>query len=392
MQQRVLAGIDAARLAATAPRDRPPVANLAREEVGCALRLAPGTAADRLAIAGTLCDRLPATLHALEAGVISYWHARALAEAAVRVDPVSAARLEQAVLPEAGEQSVGAFRTAVAKAVLALDPAPAEQRHHRALADRCVRHTPADDGMATLWALLPAEGAAALMQAVDALASVTSADDPRTVDQRRADALVDLGVAALHEPALPRAQGLRPHVQVTISLSTLLGLDEHPAELAGHGAIPAELARRIAADPTGSWRRLVLDPVHHRLLDYGRRSYRPPADLARFVIARDQHCAFPQCQRNAARCDLDHQIRYADGGATSAANLAPLCPRHHAVKDDGGWQVTRQPDGDYHWTSPTGRTYTTSPPRYPNPPPPTPLPATPPEPQPDPPDNDPPPF
>ena len=106
MQQRVLAGIDA-RLAATAPRDRPPVANLAREEVGCALRLAPGTAADRLAIAGTLCDRLPATLHALEAGVISYWHARALAEAAVRVDPVSAARLEQAVLPEAGEQSVG---------------------------------------------------------------------------------------------------------------------------------------------------------------------------------------------------------------------------------------------------------------------------------------------
>ena len=345
------------------------MANLAREEVGCALRLAPGTAADRLAIAGVLCDRLPATLHALESGEISYWHARALADTALRVDPVTAARLEQAVLPEAGEQSVGAFRTAVAKALLAIDPAPAEQRHQRALADRCVRHTPADDGMATLWALLPAEGAAALMQAVNALASGTSADDPRTVDQRRADALVDLGVAALHQPALPRAraQGLRPHVQVTISLSTLLGLDEHPAELAGHGLIPAELARRIAADPTGSWRRLVLDPVHHRLLDYGRRTYRPPADLARFVIARDQQCVFPHCQRNAARCDLDHQIRYADGGATSANNLAPLCPRHHAVKDDGGWQVTRQPDGDYHWTSPTGRSYTASPPRYPEP-------------------------
>jgi hypothetical protein len=40
----------------------------------------------------------------------------------------------------------------------------------------------------------------------------------------------------------------------------------------------------------------------------------------------------------------------------------PLCPRHHAVKDDGGWQVTRQPDGDYTWTSPTGRSYTVSPP------------------------------
>ena len=369
MQQRVLAGIDA-RIQATTPRARAEVANLAREEVGCALRLAAQTAADRLAIAGVLCDRLPATLYALEAGEITYWHARALAEAAIRVDPVTAARVEQAVLGDAGGQSVGRFRTAVAEALLAIDPAPAEQRRQRAVADRCVRVRPAGDGMASLWALLPAEDAAALDAAVNALASVTSAGDPRTVDQRRADALVDLGVAALHDPALPRAQGLRPHVQVTISLSTLLGLDEHPAELDGHGAIPAELARRIAADPTGTWRRLVLDPVHHRLLDYGRRTYRPPADLARFVIARDQQCVFPHCQRNAARCDLDHQIRYADGGATSANNLAPLCPRHHAVKDDGGWRVTRQPDGDYHWTSPTGRSYTASSPRYPNPPPP----------------------
>ena len=391
MQQRVLAGIDA-RIQATTPRARAEVANLAREEVGCALRLAAQTAADRLAIAGTLCDRLPATLHALEAGEITYWHARALAEAAIRVDPVTAARVEQAVLGDAGGQSVGRFRTAVAEALLAIDPAPAEQRRQRAVADRCVRVRPAGDGMASLWALLPAEGAAALDAAVNALASVTSAGDPRTVDQRRADALVDLGVAALHDPALPRAQGLRPHVQVTISLSTLLGLDEHPAELAGHGAIPAELARRIAADPTGTWRRLVLDPVHHRLLDYARRTYRPPADLARFVIARDRQCAFPQCQRNAAACDLDHQIRYADGGTTSADNLAPLCPRHHAVKDDGGWHVTRHLDGSYTWTSRTGRTYTVSPPRYPNPPPPIPVPTTPAEPEPDPPDDDPPPF
>ncbi len=370
MQQRVLAGIDD-RIQATRPSARAPVANLAREEVGCALRLAPGTAADRLAVAGTLCDRLPATLHALEAGEITYWHARALAEVAIRVDPVAAARLEQAVLPEAGDQTVGRFRTAVAGAATALDPAYAEDRRHRALADRCVRIRPAGDGLASLWALLPAEGAAALDAAVTALASVTSAGDPRTCDQRRADALVDLGAAALHDPALPRAQGLRPQVQVTISLSTLLGLDEHPAELAGHGPIPAELARRIAADPTGSWRRLVLDPVHHRLLDYGRRTYRPPADLARYVT-RDRLCVFPQCQRNAARCDLDHQIRYADGGTTDAQNIAPLCPRHHAVKDDGGWQVTRQPDGDYHWTSPTSRSYTVStplpePPRHPHP-------------------------
>ena len=236
MQQRVLAGIDAG----IRPRRRGPGQRWQPGPGGGRLRAAAGwaTAADRLAIAGTLCDRLPATLHALEAGEITYWHARALAEAAVRVDAVTAARVEQAVLPDAGEQSVGRFRAAVAEAVLAADPAPAEQRHQRAVADRCVRVRPAEDGMASLWALLPAEGAAALDAAVNALASGTSADDPRTVDQRRADALVDLGVAALHDPALPRAQGLRPHIQVTISLSTLLGLDDHPAELAGHGRSP----------------------------------------------------------------------------------------------------------------------------------------------------------
>jgi len=43
-------------------------------------------------------------------------------------------------------------------------------------------------------------------------------------------------------------------VHVTVALSTLLGLDEQPGELAGHGPIPAVLARRLAADPTGMFR------------------------------------------------------------------------------------------------------------------------------------------
>ena len=223
------------------------------------------------------------------------------------------------MLPDAARQTVGEFRVAVGKAVLHADPASAEQRRQRALGDRCVRVRPVEDGMASLWALLPAEGAAAVMAAVDALASVTSADDPRTADHRRADALVDLGAAALHDPHLPRAQGLRPHIQVTVALSTLLGLDEHPADLGGYGAIHAELARRIAADATATWRRLVTDPIGGALLDVGRRTYRPPADLARFVIARDRQCVLPHCHRPADRCDLDHRIRYSDGGATSVS-------------------------------------------------------------------------
>jgi hypothetical protein len=108
-----------------------------------------------------------------------------------------------------------------------------EEQRQQAMQERRVCLTPRSDGMAELWALLPADGAAAVMAGVHALASVTSSDDDRTFDQRRADALVDLGVAALHDPQLPRAQGMRPAVQVTVALSTLLGCDDQPGELAG---------------------------------------------------------------------------------------------------------------------------------------------------------------
>ena len=45
------------------------------------------------------------------------------------------------------------------------------------MAERRVCVTARGDGMAELWALLPAEGAAVLMSAVNALAQVTSAKD-----------------------------------------------------------------------------------------------------------------------------------------------------------------------------------------------------------------------
>jgi hypothetical protein len=140
----------------------------------------------------------------------------------------------------------------------------------------------------------------------------------------------------------------------------VLACDDKPGLLDGHGPIPASLARRIAADPTGTWRRLVTDP-HGRLLDYGRTTYRPPADLADFVTARDATCRFPNCARPAARCDLDHHIPWHRGGTTSAANLGPLCSRHHHLKHEAGWRIRRRDDGTTEWTSPTRHRYLTPP-------------------------------
>jgi hypothetical protein len=163
---------------------------------------------------------------------------------------------------------------------------------------------------------------------------------------------------------LPREHGLRPSIQVTVALSTLLGLDEQPGELAGSGPIPASVARRIAADETGTWRRLITDERGH-LVDYGRTTYRPPKDLADHVIARDRTCRYPQCNRQARNCDLEHAIPWEEGGETNADNLNAICSRHHHGKHEAGWEPERQPDGSLEWTSPTGHRYREQPATYP---------------------------
>jgi hypothetical protein len=149
-----------------------------------------------------------------------------------------------------------------------------------------------------------------------------------------------------------------------VALSTLLGQDEQPGELAGTGPIPATIARRLAADDTGTWRRLVTDPLG-RLIDYGRTTYRPPTDLADHVIARDHTCRFPHCQRQACRCDLHHELPWNRGGDTNEANLLAVCCRHHHLTHDAGWTPRRLDDRSIEWTSPTGHKYVEPPATYP---------------------------
>ena len=60
-------------------------------------------------------------------------------------------------------------------------------------------------------------------------------------------------------------------------------------------------------------------------------------------------------------CDTDHRTTFGHGGPTTAVNLGPLCRTHHNAKTHGRWRVQHDPDTDtLTWTSPLGRTYTTS--------------------------------
>ncbi|TKR21976.1 DUF222 domain-containing protein [Cellulomonas hominis] len=153
-------------------------------------------------------------------------------------------------------------------------------------------------------------------------------------------------------------------VRVTIAASTLLGLDDNPADLDGYGPIDAVRARALADG--GVWRRVVTDPVTDQVLDVGRERYRPPAGLAEFVRTRDKTCVAPGCTFPARRADLDHTIEYHRQpgdppdqplGSTDADNLGPLCHRHHRLKTDGGFRLRQIQPGLFEWITPAGHRY-----------------------------------
>jgi Domain of unknown function (DUF222) len=350
------------------------VSEFAVDELAAALRLSRPAAGARLVTAVDLAERLPDTAAALRSGELDVPKVRAIVDGTTALEGQVAQAVEDRVLPDAPLQTLGQLRASVARAVLAVDPAGAEERHERAAAGRRVIFTPLPDGMASLWALLPADGAARLRSAVETLARrPIQPDDIRGMDARRADALVELagsgsgasgpsgasGSSATSGAAA--AAGNRPLVHVTVPASTLLGLSDEPGELAGHGPIPASMARQIAAE--GTWRRILTDPSSGAVLDVGRTTYNPPAGIADHVKIRDGTCRFPGCRQPARRCDLDH-VRPYPAGPTSAANLIALCRHHHRLKHRGRWRVLQEEDGSVIWTSPTGHCYRSAPRSY----------------------------
>jgi hypothetical protein len=117
-------------------------------------------------------------------------------------------------------------------------------------------------------ALLPAAQALACWQRVDAAARMAPTEDPRTVEQRRADVLVDAVLGGL-SGELPAQHCLQPNISVIVGLETLAGVEDEPGWLDGYGPITGQTARALAADETGTWRRLVIDPIFGQVIDYG---------------------------------------------------------------------------------------------------------------------------
>jgi hypothetical protein len=277
--------------------------------------------------------------------------------------------VEDLVLPEIVDLTLGELSALLKDAVIKVDPDGADARHKERRKEREVIAIPQEDGMSDLYVTGAADHVTTAYNHVNHLAREMKnmPGETRTLPQLCSDISLDLlaGKGTTSEVVTV--------VQVMIPATMLLNLPtEQNAYLHGYGPIPPALAKQMAADAT--WRRLITDPLSGTLLDLGRSSYRPSSALRDHVHTRDMTCRAPGCRLPAVRCDIDHVCAWCQGGNTDECNLCCLCKHHHRLKDEPGFSYTRHPDtGQTTWTTPTGKTYTKDLPRLlepdPDPPP-----------------------
>ena len=135
-------------------------------------------------------------------------------------------------------------------------------------------------------------------------------------------------------------------------------------------------AFEAAADP-GTWRLrtpgpgpdliVTIDPVTTDPCDHQHEAngHDPGARLRHLAQVRHATCTSPVCRRPAAQCDHEHNTPYEAGGRTCLCNTGPKCRHDHRLKQHPKWSVDQLPDGTFRWTTPSGRSYTTEPARYP---------------------------
>jgi Domain of unknown function (DUF222) len=376
-------------------------------EVGAAQGVSHRFASAQMYLAVALRDRLPRLAAVFADGAISarlaaaiVWHTdlikdpetlrlvdMTLAEDATRYGPLSSKKTAQAIDAVVDRHDPGALRRA---------RAAARSR------DLVIDLAKDESGTAALWGRLYSTDAATLDRRLLQMAHDVCEDDPRTLAQRRADALGALAAGATRLPCTcdnpecpSRANDGRPASGVVIhvvaessaldsqpdphmsggvpsrpitpgmTLAEALAPEPQPdppsdaapaALITGGGTVPAPRLAELLRD--GARVRPVRHPGTHTAPEAG---YRPSAALEAFVRCRDLTCRFPNCDHPAEFCDVDHTIPYP-AGPTHASNMKCLCRKHHLLKTFWmGWHDKQLPDGTIIWTTPSGHTYTTRP-------------------------------
>jgi hypothetical protein len=352
---------------------------------------------------------MPHSLLALATGAIKERRASILVRETVILSPEHRAQVDSELAGKLGKLGDAGVEREARKIAYRLDPGSAVRRARKAASDRRISIRPAPDTMAYVTGLLPVAAGVAVYAALTRHAdSLKSSGDPRTRGQIMADTFVERITGQSTADAVP------VEVQLVMTDRALFAGDDVPAQLSGHGAVPAAWARRLVAgpsprrdrgrgvegsegavgaqgvrdadgDPFGDadrarariWlRRLYADPTAAELvaMESTRRTF--DGGLRRFLVARDGAvCRTPWC--DAPIRHLDHVEDHASGGPTSATNGQGLCVRCNHTKQLPGWRSaaeasSRGRPGPHRvvTTTPTGHGYVSeAPPLLPGHPP-----------------------
>ncbi len=337
-------------------------------EVGAALRISQALAASRVHYARALRERLPQVGEVFAAGDIDF---RLFATIVYRTDlitdPDVLARVDaQLAANVARWPSMTRARLSgqVDKIVAKADADAVRRRRDQHRGEREVWIGDIEGGLARIEGSLFSPDAHALDKRLTALAATVCAHDPRSREQRRADALGALAASAdrlvCHCGRPDCAAGTRrPSSPVVIHViaeqATLTGAGASPGSQVGaDGLISPEVVAELAKSAK-------LVPLVHPGDAPPEPGYVPSTALAAFVRCRDLTCRWPGCDQPATDCDLDHTIPHSQGGPTHAGNLKCYCRTHHLVKTFWGWTEKQLADGTLILTSPAGCTYVTTP-------------------------------
>ncbi|WP_135452097.1 HNH endonuclease signature motif containing protein [Mycobacterium sp. DL99] len=346
-------------------------------EVSAALRISRGRAGTQVHHARVLRDKLPLVAARFAVGDIDYRVVCTIIARTGIVDQAVWAGLDAELAARAHRWmrfSQRQLRDRVDQWIAKLDPNGVRVPPDVA-EERFVQIEAGSPGKATVWANLDAVDGAALDQRLNALAATVCEHDPRTREQRRADAV---GPLARLESQLPcrcgrdecpaaqkRAAADAAVVHVLADRATVDGSSDDPGYLPGHGILPAESVRDLAATAK-------IKPLHvpagpdqpsepGDASDGSEPGYRPSVALSEFIRWRDLTCRFPGCDAPVERCDIDHTMPYPLG-PTHPSNNKLYCRAHHLVKTFcAGWSDRQLPDGTVEFTAPTGHTYVTEP-------------------------------
>ncbi|OBH10581.1 HNH endonuclease signature motif containing protein [Mycobacterium sp. E1747] len=336
-------------------------------EVAAELGIGQGLAASRVRYARALRERLPQVAGVFAAGDIDFRMVQTLVyrtDLITDVEVMAAVDAQLAATVARWPSMTPARLAARVDKVVARADADAVRRRQQRAAGREVWIGDMGEGLARLEGVLCSPDAHALDARLDALAATVCAHDPRSREQRRADALGALaggaerlgcrcGRSDCAAAARPAAGPVVIHV--IAERAALEGTGAASAsELRADGLIPPELIRELAVAAK-------LVPLVHPGDAPPEPGYVPSAALADFVRCRDLTCRWPGCDCPAVACDIDHTIPHSQGGPTHASNLKCYCRTHHLVKTFWGWTEQQLPDGTLILTSPAGRTYVTTP-------------------------------